>query len=340
MFEFAHGWILSFFWLPLLLLKWPRKLSQTEPVFYFPHLTSKLSQATTSLEQPAKSNKKTWVFLSLLWVCLLLTAAQPRYLGEPVFYPTKARELLIAMDLSGSMQQQDMFINQQPVTRLEAAHSILANFIESRVGDHIGLIVYADTAHLYTPPTPDLTAVAELAKEAEIGLVGKNTALGDAVALSVKFLVERNNPNAVIILLTDGMINAGVIDERTSLEIAKNSPFKIYTIGIGADEMLVPGFFGTQKINPSQELNEPFLTQLAELSNGQYFRARSVHDMEQIYQRIDQLEPIETEAQQIRPQKSLAHWPLVLFFILIFVKSIYILRPQHVRKFLFRGETE
>ncbi|MCO4322003.1 VWA domain-containing protein [Aliidiomarina quisquiliarum] len=320
MFEFGFVWVLMLLPLPLLLLLSNRK-QQARLTIRFPGVAARLPTAALSHQSSWRSFVHRYLVPMLIWLCVVLAAAQPRWVGEPIAQQKEAREILIALDLSGSMRQEDMVMNGQRVTRLYAAHHILGDFIRRRQGDRIGLIIYADTAHLYVPMTADLDTVARLAEEAEIGLVGQSTALGDAIGLSIKYFLDRSSNQRVILMLTDGMVNSGNLSAEQALLLAKNNDVRIHTIGIGSDEMIVPGLFGDRRVNPSQELNEDFLTEVAAVTGGEYFRARNVNEMERVYQIIDELEPLASGEHYFRPQKSLVYWPLAAAMLLVLLQA-------------------
>ena len=152
--------------------------------------------------------------------------------------------------------------------------------------------------------------VRTLLSEAVIGLAGKATAIGDAIGLGVKRLRERDESQRVLILLTDGANTAGVVDPLSAAELASREGLKIYAIGIGATELVERSLFGTRKINPSADLDETVLKEIASLTGGAYFRARDLDELERIYALIDELEPVEQDPKKFRPKKSLYYWPL------------------------------
>lgn len=316
MFEFGLPWLFLFLPLPLLLLLLSKKQTGGLSI-RFPGVSARLPETNISTQTSWRRFIQKGMLPFLIWLCAIVAVAQPRWVGEPIALEQEAREILIALDLSGSMRQEDMVMNGERVTRLYAAHHILADFIRRRQGDRVGLIVYADSAHVYVPMTSDLDTVARLAEEAEIGLAGQSTALGDAIGLSIKYFLNRQSKQRVILMLTDGMINSGKINAEQAILLAKNNDVRIHTIGIGSDEILVPGLFGERRVNPNQELNEGFLSEVAHVTGGEYFRGRSVKEMERIYTLIDELEPVVSDAQFFRPQQSLVHWPLgiAMFFI-------------------------
>ncbi|NVK24152.1 MAG: VWA domain-containing protein [Gammaproteobacteria bacterium] len=256
-----------------------------------------------------------WLLL-LIWCLLVSAAARPQWLGEPVTIPQEGRELMLAVDLSGSMQYEDMMIGRQKVNRLDMLKHVLSDFIERRVGDRLGLILFADTAYVQTPLTYDRRTVQQMLDEAVLGLVGEKTAIGDALGLAAKRFNDKDDSNRILILLTDGQNTAGNIEPIEALEIAKAAGVKVYTIGVGADEMYVRSFFGNRKVNPSTDLDEKLLTQIAEETGGQYFRARDTQSLREIYQLLDELEPIEDDPIQLRPMQALFYWPLALAILL------------------------
>ena len=181
-----------------------------------------------------QSRKRYW----LMWSLLVLAIARPQWLGDPIELPSKGRDLMMAVDLSGSMQIEDMVVNGKTVDRFTLIQHVVSDFIERRKGDRIGLILFADHAYLQAPLTQDRRSVAQFLKEAQIGLVGKQTAIGEAIALAVKRFDKIDESNRVLILLTDGSNNAGNIEPEQAAQIAANRKVTIYTVGVGADVML------------------------------------------------------------------------------------------------------
>jgi len=243
-------------------------------------------------------------------------------LGEPIALPIEGRDLMLAIDISGSMEQKDMQINGQAVDRLTAVKKVAGEFIERRNGDRIGLILFGENAYLQAPLTFDRKTVKTLLYEAAIGLAGKSTAIGDSIGLAVKKARETEDSNRILIVLTDGQNTAGAIEPLKAAELARAEDLKIYTIGVGADEMVVNSFFGGQRrINPSSDLDEASLRRIAAITEGQYFRARDTQELEQIYDILDELEPLAEEEQFYRPTDEHYFWPLLgalaaLFFTL------------------------
>jgi len=264
-------------------------------------------------------HRKLWL-ASLAWLLLILAVARPQWVGEAIEVPVSGRDLMMAVDLSMSMEQEDFQLNGRMINRLQASKVVAGKFIERRVGDRIGLILFGERAYLQAPLTFDRKTVKTLLDESALGLAGRSTAIGDAIGLAVKRLREREKGhesiNKVLILLTDGANTAGVIKPLQAADLAAHEGLKIYTIGIGADEMLVRSLFGTQRINPSADLDEKTLKGIAEKTGGKYFRARDTNELKKIYAILDKLEPVEHDPQQFRPRKALFYWPSGLALLL------------------------
>lgn len=313
MITFAWPWLLLLLPLPLFVYWLPQKQkNRTSAALKIPQLMHNSSVIITT-----STNKKyPLIILSLCWLLSVLALSQPQWLGDAIDIPTEGREMMIAVDLSGSMQIEDMSLNGNAVNRLDMLKVILGNFIERRTGDRLGLILFADDAYMQTPMTFDRKTVKQMLDESVLGLVGRKTAIGDAIALAVKRFDAKQKSNKVLLLLTDGQNTAGKITPEQALELAVAKDITIYSIGIGAEVMLQQSLFGARRVNPSSELDEKTLTKLAQQTGGKYFRAKDSQGMELIYNLLDQLEPVEQEQQKMRPLTALFYWPLSLAFIL------------------------
>ncbi len=248
----------------------------------------------------------------LCWLLLVLACGRPQWLGEAVELPRSGRDLLLAVDLSGSMQTEDFRIGRRSVDRLTALKVVAEDFIEQRLGDRLGLILFGEQAYVQTPLTLDRQTVKRLLDEAVIGLAGDKTAIGDAIGLAVKRFKPDQERQRVLILLTDGANTAGRVPPLKAAELAAERGLKIYTIGIGAEAMEVRSFFFSQTLNPSADLDEKTLTAIAEKTGGRYFRARDTEQLAEIYALLDRLEPVEREKDLFRPVTELYVWPLGL----------------------------
>jgi len=255
---------------------------------------------------------KRWSLLVALlaWTALLAAAARPQWLGDPVSLPVSGRDLMLAVDLSGSMEVEDFVLEGEVVDRLTATKVVAGDFIERREGDRIGLILFGRHAYLQTPLTFDHATVQRLLMESLIGLAGQETAIGDAIGLAVKRLRDNEVDTRVLVLVTDGANTAGAVAPRRAAKLAAAAGLKIYTIGIGAEELRVQTLFGLQRMNPSRDLDEEALTAIAETTGGRYFRARDTAELERIYDLLDELEPVLQEPLHFRPRTALFMWPL------------------------------
>jgi Ca-activated chloride channel family protein len=223
------------------------------------------------------------------------------------------------------MQTEDFRLGDKTVDRLTALKVVAGEFIQRRVGDRLGLILFGDQPYVQTPLTFDRRTVQQLLFEAALGLAGDRTSIGDAIGLAVKRLKEGQGEKQVLILMTDGANTAGQLTPLKASELAAREGLKIYTIGIGADAMEVRNFFFQQTVNPSADLDEEALTAIAEMTGGRYFRARDSEQMADIYTELDRLEPVEREQKVFRPISELYTWPLGFALA---CGSLLILLPQ------------
>ena len=309
-------WIWVFLLLPLPLLVWllpavKQANITTVKVPFFNHFWQSLSGV----------NQQTKWWLKLLailaWILLLVAAAKPVWIGDAIALPVEGRDLMMAVDVSGSMQEKDMKINGREVDRLTMIKYVAGDFIQRRKGDRIGLILFGQQAYLQTPLSFDRKTVKTLLDESIIGIAGKATAIGDAIGLAVKRVRRTNDNNRILILLTDGQNTAGEIQPLKAAELAQKEGLKIYTIGIGADEVYRRTIFGNRRVNPSLDLDEATLRKIAKMTSGQYFRARNTKDLNKIYAMLDKLEPLAKEDQFYRPTKDLFYYPLALSMLIL-----------------------
>ncbi|MHA7840246.1 MAG: vWA domain-containing protein [Gammaproteobacteria bacterium] len=307
-----------------LLIPLPLLLYFIFPAGDFPHQQGITVPFYHRVEQLTHHNHRTipsqqWLRLTLLiliWLSLITAAAGPQWIGKSHSSPRSGRDLLLAIDISGSMSLPDMTWQGKPITRLQAVKRLASDFIERRKGDRIGLILFGTRAFLQAPLTFDRTTVNTLLEDTSIGLAGTQTAIGDAIGLAIKRLYHQPyNSNKILILLTDGANNAGTAP-LSAANLAKNIHLRIYTIGIGADSLLIPSYFGTQSINPAMDLDETTLKHIAQITQGSYFRARSTTDLAAIYKAIDKLEPSFKDRTPLRNITPLYPWPLLLALLL------------------------
>lgn len=315
MLELAWPWLLAALPLPLLAV-WllPRGKTASAHALRLPHPGLRLEDSAQPAPVPAW---RRWLALTA-WALLVVAAARPQWLGPPEDIARTGRDLLLAVDTSGSMSIEDMQLGATtvPTPRFNAIQAIGADFIERRKGDRVGLILFGSRAYLLVPLTFDLGTVAAQLHESAIGLAGRETAIGDAVGLAVKRLRDRPENQRVLVLLTDGVNNAGELDPRKATELATANHVRIYTIGIGAEAMRVDSLFGSRVVNPSEDLDEAMLQAMAEQTGGRYFRARNSAELAGIYAAIDQLEPAADKSDNLRPIQEL-YWPPLALSLLV-----------------------
>ena len=343
MFTFAWPWIFVLLPLPWFVHRFMPPATTTEPALLIPFF-----KEVELLANQNTNSASGWkrALLILIWLLIVLACSRPQWIGEPDQIPVTGRDLVIAVDVSGSMKAEDMEISGDRVNRLIAVKDVAREFISSRKGDRIGLILFGTHAYLQSPLSFDLKTVNTLLQEAAIGIAGEKTAIGDAVGLAIKRLSDNNitsNSAAeesakdlsrkVLILMTDGANTSGVIDPLKAADLAATAKLKIYTIGVGADSMVVNSIFGQRQVNPSSDLDETTLTEMARLTGGRFFRARDTESLSDIYTLIDQLEPINEDSRYLRPVDELFYWFVLgaALIILLAILFYFISFPQKKR---------
>ena len=305
--------------LPFLARRFWRSAAETQAALTVPSLGAFRLPSEGAAERPARRFPLRVLLLWAVWLALVTAAARPQWTGDPVLLPTSGRDLMLAVDISGSMGTEDMELGGRLVDRLSVVKSVVADFIGARQGDRMGLVLFGTHAYLQAPLTFDLNTVGRLLEEAPVGIAGGKTAIGDAIGLAVKRLRQRPQSDRVLILLTDGANNVGEVAPVKAAELAAGEDIRIYTIGVGADEMRMPsifGSFGSRIVNPSADLDEETLTRIAGLTDGRYFRARDTSGLAEVYAIIDALEPIEQDPETYRPVAALYYWPMGLAWLL------------------------
>ncbi len=315
MIHFAWPWLVLLAPLPWLHYRLRAAADPGGGAVYLPFLEAIGPVAGTETFSASRT-ARAWFLV--LWALLVLAALRPQVLGEPLPVPTTGRQLLLAVDVSGSMATPDMGDGE---TRLQAIQRVAGQFIDGRHGDQVGLILFGTQPYLQAPLTPDLVTVHRFLNEALVGIAGPQTAIGDAIGLAIKRLRASgdqpsqggNSPikQAVLVLLTDGESNAGAVPPLEAARLAKEAGLRIYTIGVGAIPQA--GFFGTQG---NTDLDEDTLKSIAKTTGGEYFRAADADALREVYQRIDQLEPAAGHEQWLRPAQEWFSLPLSIALVL------------------------
>lgn len=312
MFEFAYPWLLILLPAPLL-VRWlvPAYREQKESVRtpFFQELAEQAHLEPSSGAVILQRNIGQKLLLPLAWALLVIAAARPQWVGEPITQIESARDLMLAVDLSGSMETQD-FVDSEGnrIDRLSAVKLVLEDFVEKRETDRLGLVLFGNAAFLQVPFTLDHEVFLQLLGEAQIGMAGPQTMIGDAIGLAIKAFDASEADQRVLILLTDGNDTGSRVPPPKAADIAAQNDITIYTIGVGD-----PTSAG------EAPLDELGLRQIADATGGQFFRANDLEELDQVYRKLDELEPLEFESYSYRPRYELYQWAVGAFLMLTLV---------------------
>lgn len=255
----------------------------------------------------------------LIILLLIISLARPQSTNSWQDVTTEGIDIIISLDISGSMLAQDFKPN-----RLEASKDIAAEFINSRHDDRMGLVVFSSKSFTQCPLTTDHAVLINLFKGIKHGLIDDGTAIGEGIATAINRLKDSKAKSKVIILLTDGVNNSGSIAPVTAAEIASTYHLRIYTIGVGTlgeAPYPVPTPFGTQIQMVKVEIDEPVLKQIAEMTGGKYFRATNNEKLRDIYKEIDKLEKTIIDVKEHRKRKE-EFLPVLLLAGLLLLSEI------------------
>lgn len=308
--SFLWPWLLTLLPLPWLVRRWlPPAGSNT--ALRVPSLeafagTGASAPAARTPRRAGKRPDSDLVLATLVWVLLVLAAARPLGPSAPDTLPVSGRELMLALDVSASMGTADLRLDISPLTRLEVARRLAQDFVARRDGDRIGLIVFGKQAYLHTPLTFDLRAIQAALGETAIGLAGRETALGDAIALAATRLREFRGSERVLVLLTDGANTAGQLSPAQAVWIARREGLRIHVVGIGTQ----PVQAGDGTTDRETDLDEKTLQRLAAQTGGTYRRAINGQAVADFYHQVDRLEPQVVGQIAMRPARELYPWPL------------------------------
>jgi Ca-activated chloride channel family protein len=335
MFEFAWPWIFVLAPLPWLLRALLPPADSGEAVLqvsFLDELQDLSGQHARGGSLPAWRQQLPFM---LVWLCLLLAAARPQWLGERLPIPASGRDLLVAVDVSGSMDYPDMQWQGQSISRLGLVQRLFGEFIEQRRGDRVGLILFGSQAYLQAPLTFDRRTVRTWLEEARVGIAGPNTAIGDAIGLAVKRLRDQPAQSRVLVLITDGANTGGTLAPLTAAQLAADNDVTLYTIGIGALPGQARGL-GVFALAPGLDLDEPGLQTMAELTGGQYFRAHSSAALQDIGQTLDRLQPVAQQSLPARLTRELYAWPLAAALLFSLLLVVRVIRPQGMAPYWLR----
>jgi Ca-activated chloride channel homolog len=322
MLEFSWPWIFLALPLPLLVYWLMPRAPRQDAALRIPFYHQLLKLQTDNTRHYNKSVVML-ILCSVLWVLLVIAGSRPQWVGEPVQIPTTGRDMMLTLDMSGSMEARDMFLNNTQLSRFQVMKAVISDFVEKRRGDRLGLSLFAAHAYVLTPMTYDLGTVQRLVEELEIGMIDESaTAIGDAIGLSVKHLRTQPENRRIMILLTDGINNAGELTPFQAAQLARTEGIIMHVVGIASDQFAQRSMFGNRPGALISEIDDAAMTEAAEMTGGRYFRARTLEDMVAIYEELDQMEPIEQDEQTYRPINQLFHWPLGLALLLSFIMAL------------------
>ena len=305
--EFAWPWMFLALPLPWVLRQVLRPLKPAQAL--------NLPQPGLSLVQSSlgRAPFAATLLLALAWLCLVVAAARPQHLGPPEPQRRSGRALMMAVDLSGSMGDEDMALGGSTVDRLTAAKAVIADFLQRRAGDRIGLIVFGLRAYVLTPLTLDHDSVRQQLQDSAVAMAGRETAIGDAIGLAVKRLSKQPAGERVVVLLTDGVNTAGMLDPQKAAELARDNHVRIHTIAFGGYGAGL-SVFGVPIQMPGGDdtTDEAGLKRIADATGGKAFRARDTDELAGIYREIERIEPVDRPGEAVRPRIECYPWPLGL----------------------------
>ncbi|MEJ2565979.1 MAG: VWA domain-containing protein [Gammaproteobacteria bacterium] len=316
MFTFASLWWLLALPLPFLVWRWLRRRApRKQPALFHPH-AQLLAQLAAEL--PVQARRWPWLWLTGCML-LVLALARPQWvIVHPYDYP--GRDLMFAIDVSGSMRAEDFVVDGHRVNRLDMVKAIVDRLLAQRPGDRAGLIVFGDDAFTLTPVTRDLALVRSMLHDIKNGIAGERTAMGDAIALAVKRLRDRPRQARVLFLFTDGTNTAGRFSPEDALELAKQYKVRIYTVGIGQSGIVAyPGGPSGGTIASELPLDQTLLQQIATETGGRYYRVKSSDDAKAILADIKRLETVDIHLQNIGEHFDWYWLPLALGLMLLFL---------------------
>ncbi|MFC3693575.1 VWA domain-containing protein [Chenggangzhangella methanolivorans] len=243
----------------------------------------------------------------IAWIALVIALAGPRVVLPAQALPTTGRDLMVTLDLSGSMERTDFFLNGETARRLDAMKSVAATFIRARAGDRVGLIAYADQTYVVSPPSYDVEAVAKALDGFAVGLVGRSTAIGDGLGLALRRLSATDAKSRVVLLLSDGVNNAGVSAPKDVANLAKEMGVRVHTIAMGPRD--IPEGDGNPDVVDVKTLRE-----MAEITGGQTYRVKTTEDLQAAMAAVNQIEPTRSLAPPAPIWRELWPWPAALAF--------------------------
>jgi len=303
MLEFAWPWM--FLLLPLPILAWwwlpPYRARQASvQVPFFDRLAAATGQVPQRGAVVLRRRAVQMIVAALVWVLVVAALARPQWVSDPVTREVSARDLVLAVDISGSMDQRDFRTpDGQMLTRLDGVKRVIGDFIARRHGDRIALILFGTRPYVQVPFTQDLDTAQQLLDQTQVGMAGQQTAIGDTIGLAIKTLDNSAAQQKILILLTDGNDTASRVPPEHAADIARQNDIAVYTVGVGD-----PAASGENRVDLG------VLKAVASTTHGQFFRAEDGAQLQAIYADIDRLVPAKLQTLSWRPKLPLFQWPL------------------------------
>jgi Ca-activated chloride channel homolog len=303
MFEFAWAW--TFVFLPAPILVWwllpPYRARQASvQVPFFERLAAATGQTPQRGAVVLQRRRIQMIFAALIWCLLVAALARPQWVGDAVTREVSARDLILAIDISGSMEQADFRSpDGTTLTRLDGVKRVIREFIAKRRGDRVALILFGTKAYVQVPFTQDLQTATQLLDQTQVGMAGQQTAVGDTIGLAIKTLEASTAKQKLLILLTDGNDTASRVPPEHAADIARQNGLAVYTIGVGD-----PAASGDNRVDLG------VLQSVAAVTGGRFFRAEDGAQLQAIYADIDRLAPAKLDTLSWRPKLPLFQWPL------------------------------
>jgi len=326
MFSFSYIWVFLLLPLPLILRKILspyREERQALQTPFFDDLAELSGQQPGSGSIVHRQPLLSQVITVLCWLLLLAAAGRPQWIEQPIVKEIPSRDLLLGVDLSGSMKTEDFTSRGGTnITRLAAVKEVLDDFLQRRKGDRVGLIFFGSAPFIQAPFTEDLELCRELLAEAQVGMAGPKTAMGDTIGTAINMFRESAVKEKLLILLTDGNDTSSRVEPAKAAQIAADNDIVIYTVAVGD-----PQAVGEEK------LDEKTLKSVAATTGGYFFRAADRRELEEIYVKIDKLSTHKIETMSYRPRIDLYFWPLGLAVVLsLLMHGMRAGKPMRVKR--------
>jgi len=307
--ELAFPWALLLLPAPWLVWRFVPPRREQAPALRFPFFR-RIAQAAGAEPRPGSvvlaRQRLQMIVAILVWALMVTALARPERVGEPIEITKAARDVILAIDISGSMDEHDFVAEDgSRVQRLEAVKRVVGQFIEARQGDRVALIIFGSKAFVQAPFTEDLRTVRELLEQTEVGMAGPHTVIGDAIGLAIRTFEAREIQQRLLILLSDGADTGSRMSPVNAAEIAARNGVEIFTIGVGD-----PGTAGEGQVDLAA------LEDIAGRAHGRFFVADDEAGLTSVYDRIDEMAPRQVETLSFRPREPLGHWLLAAAAVL------------------------